>query len=92
MKLTIKGGTIVSASPPFDTYTNVMLPALSKMGADVKVDLKHHGLFPDLVGHITFTVKSLDGCLKPIDWTERGELKSVDVYVTHTEGEMADLY
>jgi RNA 3'-terminal phosphate cyclase len=39
MKLTIKGGTIVSKSPPFDTYFNVMVPALKKMGADVKLDL-----------------------------------------------------
>ena len=58
MKLTIKGGTIVSASPPCDTYTNVMLPALRRMGVDMNIDVKHHGLFPDLVGELTLTVKS----------------------------------
>ena len=92
MKLTIKGGTIVSASPPFDTYTNVMLPALQKMGADIKLDLKHHGLFPDVVGELSLTVKALEEPLKVIDWTERGDLKSVDVYVTLTDGEMKDTY
>ncbi len=69
MKLNIKGGTIVSASPPFDTYTNVMLPALSKMGADIKVELKHHGIFPDLVGEMSLIIKSMEEPLKPIDWT-----------------------
>ena len=58
MKLIIKGGTIVSASPPFDTYTNVMVPALACMGVDINVEIKHHGLFPDLVGELSVTVKS----------------------------------
>ena len=30
--------------------------------------------------------------MKAIDWTERGDLKSVDVYATLTDGDMLDLY
>ncbi len=59
MDLTIKGGTIVSKSPPFDTYTKVLLPALSLMGVNIEPSLKYHGLFPDLVGELTLKINSL---------------------------------
>ena len=69
IKLTIKGGTIVSKSPPYDTYVNVLIPALNSMGAIVSADIKYHGLFPDLVGEMSLSIKNMNEKLKPIDWT-----------------------
>lgn len=93
IKLTIKGGTIVSKSPPFDTYTRVLIPALEHMGAKIEPDLKYHGLFPDLVGEMHLRIQSMnDQKLKAIEWTTRGDLRRVEVYIKYTEGQMQELY
>jgi len=92
--LTIKGGTNVSKSPVYDAYTRVFLPAIDLMGIKTDIKLNKHGLFPDVVGDITLEIQSLVGKapLKPIDFTERGSLKKIDVYATYTEGSMEAIY
>ena len=56
-KLVIKGGTLVSNSPPAHSYEHVFLPMIRKMGVGVEYKVAKHGLFPDNVGEVEFTIK-----------------------------------
>lgn len=56
-KLIIKGGTLVSNSPPAHSYEQVLLPMIRKMNVGVDYQVKKHGLFPDVIGEVEFTIK-----------------------------------
>ncbi len=73
----ITGGTHVAWSPPFEYFEKVFLPAAAKFGIRAKCSLKKHGFYPQGGGIAEITVHPCNS-LKPAEFLERGELKSID--------------
>jgi RNA 3'-terminal phosphate cyclase len=57
------------------------------MGAQVEYEVKYHGFFPDIIGDVTFNIKSLKEPLKPIDLTTRGKLLGIEVHCSQIKGD-----
>jgi RNA 3'-terminal phosphate cyclase (ATP) len=75
-KLTVKGGTHVPWSPPFDFISEVYLPLLSRMGVTASCRLVAWGFYPAGGGRISVEIEPADG-ISAIDLTERGALRNV---------------
>ncbi|MBN1659977.1 MAG: RNA 3'-phosphate cyclase [Anaerolineae bacterium] len=83
-ELTLRGGTHVAWSPPFDYLKRVYLPTLARAGIRAKVNLRQWGWFPLGGGEVKVTIQ---GCgtagdrpqpvLEGLDLWERGELLRV---------------
>ncbi len=56
-KVTLKGGTHVPFSPPFDYLKEILLPTIANFGFRAKVELKGYGFYPVGGGEILLTVK-----------------------------------
>ncbi|MDH5185577.1 MAG: RNA 3'-terminal phosphate cyclase [candidate division WOR-3 bacterium] len=80
-KVTIKGGTHVPFSPPFDYLKEILLPLLAKLGFEAKAELKGYGFYPVGEGEVTLEIKSQNSKVKiqrePFAIKERGELKEL---------------
>ncbi|MEJ2736751.1 MAG: RNA 3'-terminal phosphate cyclase [Anaerolineae bacterium] len=78
-QLTLRGGTHVAWSPPFDYLKRVYLPALARMGIQAKVNLRKWGWYPQGGGEVQATVEGLgaDAALTAQDLRQRGELLRV---------------
>jgi RNA 3'-terminal phosphate cyclase (ATP) len=75
--VTIRGGTHVAWSPPFDYVRDVWLPALAQMGLSAAVELVNWGWYPLGQGEIRGTIQGLRTGLKPspLALVERGALR-----------------
>ncbi|MDY7041435.1 MAG: RNA 3'-terminal phosphate cyclase, partial [Chloroflexota bacterium] len=82
-RLTIRGGTHVEWSPPFDYLKRVYLPTLARMGVRAKVHLKKWGWYPVGGGEMTAVIEgsgvSEGGSpfLQGLNLVERGQLLRV---------------
>ena len=78
-QVTIRGGTHVAWSPPFDYIKRVYLPTLARMGIRAKANIKRWGWYPLGGGEINLTVEGQgpDTPLKSLDLRRRGELLRV---------------
>lgn len=78
---TIRGGTHMAWSPPFDYLREVWLPALAQIGVRAQLELHASGWFPIGRGEIGVRVEGLgpDGRagLRPLSLRERGRLRGV---------------
>ena len=72
------GGTHNSMAPSFDFLSNAFVPALQRMGADVRLELHEHGFYPAGGGHFTATITG-GRKLRPLDMRCRGDLCSLQV-------------
>ncbi len=72
--LTIRGGTHVNWSPPFEYVRDVFLPALGRMGLRAEVALDRPGWYPRGGGVMRARVEPATD-LQPLCWPERGELR-----------------
>ena len=82
----------MSNSPPAHSYSRVFLKQLALMGANVSYEIKKHGIFPDVVGHVNLNIKTMTAVLKPIDLTKRGEFLGLELIVSCSDGTMLDVY
>ena len=76
-RLTIRGGTHVAWSPPFDYARDVWLPMLSRMGLRVSLELNRWGWYPVGQGEIRVSIEGLSNGLSPLTLLERGALRRV---------------
>lgn len=76
-RLSIKGGTHVAWSPPFDYVRDVWLPMLNRMGARAETSLATSGWYPVGQGEIDLTVTGAGGPLAPLQVLEPGVLHRV---------------
>jgi RNA 3'-terminal phosphate cyclase (ATP) len=85
-QVTIRGGTHVAWSPPFDYLKRVYLPTLARMGIGAKVNLRRWGWYPMGGGEVKATIEGLGGretggsaadSLQPLDLRSRGALLRV---------------
>jgi len=56
MRLILRGGTDVLASPPIDHTKNVLLPLLHRMGVNVNIDTTSRGFYPKGGGEVVVTL------------------------------------
>ena len=77
-RLSIRGGTHMAWSPPFDYVREVWLPALAKTGIEASVELRASGWFPigqgEIVAKITGLGTGWRERLKPLTLCARGPL------------------
>jgi len=76
-RLTIRGGTHVAWSPPFDYVKDIWLPMLARMGANVEATLIASGWFPVGLGEVDVAVSGTNAPLKPMTVIQRGPLLGV---------------
>ena len=78
-QLTIRGGTHVAWSPPYDYVKRVYLPALARMGLEAKVNIRRWGWYPIGGGEIKATVTGKGKGSPPtgLDLAQRGALLRV---------------
>ncbi|MCK4776714.1 MAG: RNA 3'-terminal phosphate cyclase [Candidatus Krumholzibacteria bacterium] len=75
-RLTLKGGTHVPWSPPYDFVSDVYLPALSRMGIAAECRLVSWGFYPAGGGRISVDIEPTTS-VAPLVIPERGELKGI---------------
>jgi RNA 3'-terminal phosphate cyclase (ATP) len=78
-RVTLRGGTHVAWSPPFDYIKRVYLPSLARMGIQAKVNLRKWGWYPQGGGEVQATIEGMEAerDLAGLDLGERGELLRV---------------
>jgi RNA 3'-terminal phosphate cyclase (ATP) len=81
--LLLKGGTIVSHSPPSYYISDVLIPVLNKMNITSTLKLERHGIFPIGGGRVVFECLPIKEIV-PIDITERGELRKIIIRLVST--------
>jgi RNA 3'-terminal phosphate cyclase (ATP) len=74
--LTIRGGTHVAWSPPFQYLHHVYLPTLARMGLEASVEIERWGWYPIGAGEMTALIEGRkESDFSGLDLVERGELK-----------------
>jgi RNA 3'-terminal phosphate cyclase (ATP) len=77
-RLTLRGGTHVAWSPPFDYAKRVYLPTLARMGIRAKVNIRKWGWYPIGGGEVNATVEGpAASALTGLDLRDRGALLRV---------------
>lgn len=80
-RISLRGGTHVAWSPPFDYLQQVWLPALAKLGIAADMELRRSGWYPAGEGEFHAVISGLSpqerGRLRPLTLFERGPLQSV---------------
>lgn len=77
-QLTLRGGTHVAWSPPFDYLKRVYLPTLARTGIQAKVNIRKWGWYPIGGGEIWATVQGRSGVAPgSLDLDQRGALLRV---------------
>lgn len=77
------GGTDVKWAPPLDYTRHVKLPLLSAVGLDAVLTPDRRGFYPAGGGRATLSLAP--STLSPVDFTDRGDLRSVEVYSAASE-------
>ncbi len=80
-RVSIRGGTHMAWSPPFDYLRDVWLPALAELGIGARLELGVSGWFPigegEIRAEIDGTAAIEQGRHRPACWTTRGPLRGV---------------
>jgi RNA 3'-terminal phosphate cyclase (ATP) len=77
-QLTLRGGTHVAWSPPFDYLKRVYLPTLARTGIEAKVNIRKWGWYPIGGGEVQATVQGRSGAAPgSLDLQQRGALLRV---------------
>mmetsp|Transcript_33421 Transcript_33421/g.30423 ORF Transcript_33421/g.30423 Transcript_33421/m.30423 type:complete len:156 (+) Transcript_33421:317-784(+) len=79
--VTLKGGTLVSHSPPIRYYEKILFPLLTKFGIDVKIKVNSEGFYPNGGGEVEYKVEPVTKPLAPIKIVSPGKLKNVWIEV-----------
>ena len=86
----VAGGTDVRAAPPLDYLREVLLPLITRMGADVRLAARRRGYFPRGGGIVEVTVAPR--ALRPLRIDAPGRLLGVDglAHVAHLPAHIAE--
>lgn len=75
-RITVRGGTHVAWSPPFEHLALVYLPWLARMGLAARAQIARYGWYPRGGGEVCVEVEGRAGrALSPLGLPERGELR-----------------
>ncbi|MFQ3610644.1 MAG: RNA 3'-terminal phosphate cyclase [Fimbriimonadales bacterium] len=81
-QVTLLGGTHVGWSPGADYLTQVYLPAMREMGVEAEIMTRSAGFYPRGGGQVVLRVSPATLPLRPIQWTDRGNLKQITLTFT----------
>jgi RNA 3'-phosphate cyclase len=86
----VAGGTDVRAAPPLDYLREVLLPLITRMGADVRLATRRRGYFPRGGGAVEVAVAPRT--LRPLRLEAPGRLLGVDglAHVAHLPAHIAE--
>ena len=86
----VAGGTDVRAAPPLDYLREVLLPLITRMGADVRLATRRRGYFPRGGGVVEVAVAPR--ALRPLRLEAPGRLLGVDglAHVAHLPAHIAE--
>ncbi len=76
-RVTIRGGTAVSMSPPIAYIERVLLPHVMELGASFEISVERHGFYPRGGGIVTVVGEGHELPLSPLRRVSRGELKRI---------------
>lgn len=76
--VTVTGGTDVAWAPPLDYLAHVKLPLFAAVGLEADLSVARRGFYPVGGGEATLTLRP--STLSPIELTERGALRRVEVH------------
>jgi RNA 3'-terminal phosphate cyclase (ATP) len=82
--VTVAGGTHVPHAPPAEYLEAVYLPALRRAGLDVRFAYPRAGFFPKGGGEVEIEIRAASPA-HPLDFTERGKLRSLTAFVVTAE-------
>lgn len=74
--LTLKGGTHVEWSPPFQYLSEVFLPMVQRLGIDSRVLIRQYGWYPRGEGEIIALINPTEE-VNSFDFTDRGPLQEI---------------
>lgn len=75
-KLILKGGTNAEMAPPIDYMTDILRPAIKRLGVDFDCEIVKRGYYPKGGGEIHVTVNPVKQ-LKPLQLLQRGTLSKI---------------
>lgn len=75
-QVTIRGGTHVPFSPPFDYVGKVLLPTLQNIGVNAETEIIKHGFYPKGGGEVRLKVEPVSE-LKSLNLENRGKLMRI---------------
>jgi RNA 3'-phosphate cyclase len=90
--VTVRGGTDVAMSPPFDYFREVIVPHAAPFADELAVDMRRRGFYPKGGGEVRLLVRpkhhgtfeeiraAVRRSLPPIDLTRAASAESIDVY------------
>ena len=78
VELKIKGGTHVAWSPPFDYFSDVVLPTLSRMGLDAGCSLDAWGFYPVGGGEVSVRIGGIRPAGGPTPHRSLGPLRLIE--------------
>jgi RNA 3'-terminal phosphate cyclase (ATP) len=76
-RLTLRGGTHVAWSPPYEYVADIFLPVLARMGLEAGCIMKIPGFYPVGGGEVEVEIIGIRGALQPLTLTQRGDLRIV---------------
>lgn len=77
-RVTVRGGTHVAWSPPYQHLERVYLPMLERMGVAARAHIARWGWYPQGGGEVTLEVEGAPGRqMEPLRLLERGELRQL---------------
>eukprot|EP00128_Syssomonas_multiformis_P006964 Colp12_sorted_trinity150504_noHs@16220 len=76
--ITLKGGTNADMAPQIDYVTDVFLPTIKKMGADIDLRISKRGYYPKGGGEVVLSKVNPVYELKPINLLERGDVIRIE--------------
>ncbi len=84
-RVVLEGGTHNEHAPPYDFVARSFLPALARMGAEVTLTMERPGFYPAGGGRLVLNVVPPAGGLRPLDLTQRGEVRRLRAraYLAH---------
>jgi len=78
--ITLRGGTHVPWSPPYDFVSQIFLRTLEPLGIEASLELRQAGYYPPGGGLLAGSIQPA-AVLQPLDLTQRGPLQRLTAFV-----------
>ncbi len=77
-EISLRGGTHVPWSPPFNYIESCWLPFMTRIGVRMEIELERAGFYPKGGGQVSVRIRG-GSRLRPLSLIERGELRAIEI-------------